>query len=49
MNITDKKIELTKTEKENFEREFKTAILYQLYSEKLLTIEQFKKVLNAVE
>ena len=49
MNVTNKKIELTQKENEIFEREFKAGILCQLYTENLLTHDQFKKAINAVK
>ncbi len=46
MIIKNKKIELTLEEKNIFIRQFKSSIVYQLHSEKLLTYEQFNKITN---
>ncbi|WP_010249648.1 hypothetical protein [Acetivibrio cellulolyticus] len=49
MIISNNKIELTEEEKDNFKRQLKKGILYQLHKEKLLTNEQLKQVINSLE
>lgn len=49
MVIKDNKIELTSEENEAFILQFKKGVMYQLYSEKLLTNEQLKQVLKSMD
>ncbi len=48
MTIKNNRIELTSEESSIFTRQFKIGVIKQLYKEKLLTVEQYDQVINAI-